>query len=56
MSCEGCSGAVKRILSKNGFECEIDMEKQIVAVKTQDTNAKKIFELIKNSGKEVSLL
>ncbi|KAG5898620.1 hypothetical protein JTB14_020996 [Gonioctena quinquepunctata] len=55
MTCEGCSGAVERVLGKlkdKGVEdININLENQSVKVKTT-LSAEEILEIIKKTGKE----
>ncbi|XP_033476241.1 copper transport protein ATOX1 isoform X2 [Epinephelus lanceolatus] len=53
MTCEGCSGAVTRILTKLGVETfEIDLPKKLVWIES-DKDVKFLEEALKKSGKEV---
>ncbi|CAG04526.1 unnamed protein product [Tetraodon nigroviridis] len=53
MTCEGCSGAVSRILKKLGVETfEIDLPKKLVWIET-DKDSEVLMEALKKSGKEV---
>ncbi|CAH1173924.1 unnamed protein product [Phaedon cochleariae] len=59
MTCDGCSGAVQRVLGKlkdKGVEdFEISLETQSVKVKTT-LSAEEILEVIGKTGKEVSFV
>ncbi|XP_056899538.1 copper transport protein ATOX1 [Takifugu flavidus] len=53
MTCEGCSGAVSRILNKLGVETfEIDLPKKLVWIES-DKDVQVLTEALKKSGKEV---
>ncbi|XP_049441247.1 copper transport protein ATOX1 [Epinephelus fuscoguttatus] len=53
MTCEGCSGAVTKILNKLGVETfEIDLPKKLVWIES-DKDVKVLEEALKKSGKEV---
>ncbi|CAH3190180.1 unnamed protein product [Porites evermanni] len=57
MTCEGCSGAVTRVLNKKGGidNIEIDMEKQRVYV-TSALSPDELLEIIKKAGKTCSYI
>ncbi|CAH1100549.1 unnamed protein product [Psylliodes chrysocephalus] len=59
MTCDGCSGAVDRVLGKlkgKGVdEVIISLEEQNVKVKSS-LSAEEILEIIKKTGKEVNLI
>lgn len=57
MTCEGCSGAVTRVLNKKGGidNIEIDMEKQRVYV-TSALSSDELLETIKKAGKTCSYI
>ncbi|XP_054648677.1 copper transport protein ATOX1 [Dunckerocampus dactyliophorus] len=53
MTCEGCSGAVSRILSKLGdVKFEIDLPKQLVWIES-DKDVEFLMDTLKKCGKEV---
>ncbi|MFX6532933.1 heavy metal-associated domain-containing protein [Acinetobacter baumannii] len=56
MSCQGCSGAVKRVLEKTeGVESfDIDLEKQKVTVKG-NLSTEEVLQAVSKSGKKTSL-
>ncbi|XP_058504921.1 copper transport protein ATOX1 [Solea solea] len=54
MTCEGCSGAISRILSKQeGMKFEIDLPKNLVWVES-DKDSDFLLEVLKKSGKKVT--
>lgn len=55
MSCEGCSGAVKRVLTKmQGVETfDIDMKEQKVTVKG-NVKPEDVFQTVSKTGKKTS--
>ncbi|XP_022906228.2 copper transport protein ATOX1 [Onthophagus taurus] len=59
MTCDGCSGAVERVLNKikdKGIEkVDIDMAEQKVLVKTS-LSAQEILEVIKKTGKSTEYI
>ncbi|KAL9971640.1 hypothetical protein ACROYT_G017836 [Oculina patagonica] len=56
MTCEGCSGAVTRVLNKKGEQnIEIDMDKQRVYV-TSTLSSDELLETIKKAGKTCSYI
>jgi len=56
MTCEGCSGAVTRVLNKKGEQnIEINMDKQRVYV-TSTLSADELLETIKKAGKTCSYI
>ncbi|KAM4621927.1 copper transport protein ATOX1 [Polymixia lowei] len=54
MTCEGCSGAVTRVLSKLGSDVkfEIDLPKKLVWIES-DKDLDLLLETLKKCGKEV---
>ncbi|KAJ3320603.1 Cytosolic copper metallochaperone [Boothiomyces sp. JEL0866] len=58
MTCSGCSGAVERILSKtDGVESfDINLDQQLVQVKSSTLSQDQVFEIIKKSGKATEVL
>ncbi|XP_068596586.1 copper transport protein ATOX1 [Brachionichthys hirsutus] len=56
MTCEGCSGAVTRILNKlGGVQFEIDLEKKLVWIES-DKGVDVLLETLQKCGKEVTYL
>ncbi|XP_074649725.1 copper transport protein ATOX1-like [Tubulanus polymorphus] len=56
MTCEGCSGAVERVLRKKGIETfQIDLENKKVFVET-DLSSDEILEIIKKTGKATTFI
>ncbi|XP_059607652.1 copper transport protein ATOX1 [Phlebotomus argentipes] len=58
MTCEGCSGAVKRVLGKLEQQIEdvnIDLESKIVLVKSNMTS-EQLLEVIRKTGKTTNYL
>ncbi|XP_068702564.1 copper transport protein ATOX1-like [Montipora foliosa] len=57
MTCEGCSGAVTRVLNKKGGidNIKVDLEKQRVYV-TSALSADELLETIKKAGKSCSYI
>ncbi|XP_046672167.1 copper transport protein ATOX1 [Homalodisca vitripennis] len=59
MTCEGCSGAVERVLNKlkgKGVEdVEIDLKEKQVAV-TSSLSSEELLEVIKKTGKTTSYI
>lgn len=56
MTCEGCAGAVKRVLNKNGIEnLQIDVPSKKVTVTTQ-LPADLVLEYLKKTGKTSSFI
>nr|XP_043896370.1 copper transport protein ATOX1 [Solea senegalensis] len=54
MTCEGCSGAISRILSKQeGVKFEIDLPKKLVWIES-DKDSDFLLEVLKKSGKKVT--
>ncbi|PVV03818.1 hypothetical protein BB560_001700 [Smittium megazygosporum] len=52
MTCQGCSNAVKRALSRENItEVDIDMDNQIVTVKT-DRDGELVYSTIVKTGKK----
>jgi len=59
MTCEGCSGAAKRVLGKIGVsECciEADIPNKKLYVKSDSLSSDEILEAVKKTGKEVSFV
>ncbi|KAM9795601.1 copper transport protein ATOX1 [Neosynchiropus ocellatus] len=53
MTCEGCSGAVTRVLNKLGdVKFKIDLPSQLVWIES-DRNVDELTETLKKCGKEV---
>lgn len=53
MTCEGCSGAVTRVLTKQGVSTfEIDLPKKLVWIES-DKDAEVLLETLKKCGKKV---
>lgn len=53
MTCEGCSGAVSRVLAKlEGVKFEIDLPNKLVWIES-DKDADTLMEILKKCGKEV---
>uniref|UniRef100_A0AAQ5Z3W8 Copper transport protein ATOX1 n=1 Tax=Amphiprion ocellaris TaxID=80972 RepID=A0AAQ5Z3W8_AMPOC len=56
MTCEGCSGAVTRILNKLGdVKFEIDLEKKLVLIES-DREVEDLMATLKKCGKEVKYI
>jgi len=56
MTCEGCSGAVTRILNKKlepGSSFNVDLENKLVTI-TSSKSQDELFEILKKCGKEVT--
>uniref|UniRef100_A0A8C5MS11 Copper transport protein ATOX1 n=1 Tax=Leptobrachium leishanense TaxID=445787 RepID=A0A8C5MS11_9ANUR len=56
MTCEGCSSAVKRVLSKlGGVQCDIDLPNKKVLIDS-DHSDDVILEALKKTGKDAKFL
>ncbi|KAJ8254966.1 hypothetical protein GJAV_G00199400 [Gymnothorax javanicus] len=55
MTCEGCSGAVTRVLSKQDVKFEIDLPNKKVFVES-DKSVEDLLAVLKKTGKEVSYI
>lgn len=66
MTCEGCSGAISRVLSKvtkiinnqnsQVINFDISLESQIVRVNSDTLSKEQIYEIIKKTGKETEYI
>ncbi|XP_066446532.1 copper transport protein ATOX1 isoform X1 [Eleutherodactylus coqui] len=53
MTCEGCSGAVNRVLSRlEGVQYEIDLPNKKVVIQSENHTADQLLETLKKTGKE----
>ncbi|XP_028315772.1 copper transport protein ATOX1 [Gouania willdenowi] len=56
MTCEGCSGAVSRVLNKlGGVQFEIDLPRKLVVIDS-DKDVEVLLETLKKCGKEVKYI
>lgn len=57
MTCEGCSGAVTRVLNRQGDKVtkfDINLETKQVFVESEKLSAEEILAVLKKTGKETS--
>ncbi|XP_075131040.1 copper transport protein ATOX1 [Leptodactylus fuscus] len=52
MTCEGCSNAVKRVLSRLDVQYEIDLPNKTVVIQSDNHSVDQLLETLKKTGKE----
>ncbi|XP_075066200.1 copper transport protein ATOX1 [Mixophyes fleayi] len=57
MTCEGCSNAVKRVLSRlDNLQYEIDLPNKKVVIQSDNHSVDQLLETLKKTGKETKHL
>uniref|UniRef100_G3TJU0 Copper transport protein ATOX1 n=1 Tax=Loxodonta africana TaxID=9785 RepID=G3TJU0_LOXAF len=57
MTCEGCSNAVSRVLSKlEGVQFDVDLPNKKVCINSSEHSVDTLLETLKKTGKAVSYL